>query len=586
MKALRAALSAVLVLAVSAVVVVDTSGPANAFSASDWDPGFIVSDQQFYDYAAMTPAQIQSFLEAKLKETTAGRCQPERSMGSDDPIICLKDFRMNTADIAPDSFCPGGYKGAPNELASTIIAKAAAGCRVSPKVILITLQKEMGLVTHTWPSSWRYDKATGYACPDTAPCDPAYAGFQKQIYYGVRQFQRYRVNPTSYNHRAGVVNYVRYHPSSSCGGTNVLIRNQATAGLYNYTPYQPNAAALSNMWGTGNSCSSYGNRNFWRQWWTWFGDPHATGALVNAVEVDRVQGQNRYGTAAALFAGTPANPDVVYVASGENFPDALAVAPIASSLDAPLLLVRRDWIPPETITALQNLKPTKIVIIGGTGAVTTKVSDLLKGYASAGGVERIGGADRYETARLAVDAQWEDGTVDVLYVASGRSYPDALSSASAAGATDSPVLIVDGSQPRLDAASAELIAKLGPTKIVVAGGPTIVPDGVVNDLKTIAGVTTVSRLFGADRYATSAALNNDAFGTATEVFIASGENYPDALAGAARSGSVGAPLYLVRGTCIPASVAGDVNAFGAVDVTMVGGTGVLKFNLSSVPTCK
>src|SRR5690606_17254112 len=76
-----------------------------------------------------------------------------------------------------------------------------------------------------------------------------------------------------YNYRAGQVNNVLYHPKAACGSAPVFIANQATAGLYNYTPYQPNTAALNNLYGTGDSCSSYGNRNFWRLYWDWFGSP-------------------------------------------------------------------------------------------------------------------------------------------------------------------------------------------------------------------------------------------------------------------------------------------------------------------------
>jgi hypothetical protein len=66
-------------------------------------------------------------------------------------------------------------------------------------------------------------------------------------------------------------NYIQYNPNASCGGSNVYIQNQATAGLYNYTPYQPNASAINNLYGSGDSCGAYGNRNFWRMYNDWFG---------------------------------------------------------------------------------------------------------------------------------------------------------------------------------------------------------------------------------------------------------------------------------------------------------------------------
>src|SRR5690606_12678197 len=74
-------------------------------------------------------------------------------------------------------------------------------------------------------------------------------------------------------YKPGRVNTIKYHPNSSCGTTQVYIRNQATAGLYNYTPYVPNQAALNAGYSTGNSCSSYGNRNFYNYLSDWFGNP-------------------------------------------------------------------------------------------------------------------------------------------------------------------------------------------------------------------------------------------------------------------------------------------------------------------------
>src|SRR5207253_1333233 len=79
--------------------------------------------------------------------------------------------------------------------------------------------------------------------------------------------------PQLFNYSIGNNSFVGYNPNSGCGGTNITMSNQATAGLYNYTPYQPNQAALNNLYGTGDSCSAYGNRNFWRMYWDWFGNP-------------------------------------------------------------------------------------------------------------------------------------------------------------------------------------------------------------------------------------------------------------------------------------------------------------------------
>src|SRR5690606_22473929 len=141
-------------------------------------------------------------------------------------------------------------------------------------VILVTLQKEQGLVTSRAPSDWALRAAMGMGCPDTAPCDDAFAGLATQVMSGARQLRVCKVG--GFRRQPGA-QYVPDHPNAGCGGTTVNVRNYATAALYNYTPYQPNAAALANLGGTGDGCSSYGNRNFWRFYNDWFGSP--TGPL-------------------------------------------------------------------------------------------------------------------------------------------------------------------------------------------------------------------------------------------------------------------------------------------------------------------
>ena len=277
------AVAATLTLTCS-LIVAWSGSPAQAVDGSQWNPGNIVSDQQFYDGNAMTPAQIQAFLDAK-----APVCDTNHP-ASDSPFTCLKDYRQDTVTRPADAYCTGTYQGASNELASTIIAKVSAACNISAKAILVTLQKEQGLVTNTWPSQYRYDTAMGYGCPDTSGCATEYYGFQNQVWRAARQFQRYRTTPGSYNFGVGVY-LINSHPATwngssyvyNCPAQSVDIQNLATAGLYNYTPYVPNAAAIAAGYGTGDTCSSYGNRNFWRYWWDWFGDPRGPEPLHGAI---------------------------------------------------------------------------------------------------------------------------------------------------------------------------------------------------------------------------------------------------------------------------------------------------------------
>ena len=240
---------------------------AEAASASDFNPGNIISDAEFYNPGTMTANEIQGFLNSRVPNCRSG-------------FVCLKDYSQATASQSAKSEGCAAYPGSGSESAATIIAKVAAACGINPQALLVLLEKETSLVSDTWPSSLQYRKAVGYGCPDTADCDANYYGFFNQLYNAAYQFKKYQANPGSRGYVAGRWNTIQWNPNSSCGSSNVYIENQATAGLYLYTPYRPNDAALNNLYGTGDGCSSYGNRNFWRLFTDWFGDTHSGSSIV------------------------------------------------------------------------------------------------------------------------------------------------------------------------------------------------------------------------------------------------------------------------------------------------------------------
>ncbi|MGY1595217.1 LGFP repeat-containing protein, partial [Geodermatophilus sp. SYSU D00708] len=283
------ALSAVLAVLVP-VVGSTPSAPAQAADTRQFVAGHIIDDELFFAGSAMTAGQVQTFLEQKNPN-----CVPAA-----DKTPCLQDYRQNTYTHQADGYCDGTYTGATNETAATIIAKVGRACGISQKVLLVLLQKEQGLVTASGSglTPRRYAQATGFGCPDTADCNPAYAGFYDQVYSAAQRFQYYAANRTRYQYQAGKTVNILYNPNTACGSSPVYIRNQATAGLYIYTPYQPNAAALAAGSGTGDSCSAYGNRNFWLRYTDWFGSTHI-GSRIVADEYAR-----RGGAGGALGAPT------------------------------------------------------------------------------------------------------------------------------------------------------------------------------------------------------------------------------------------------------------------------------------------
>lgn len=260
---------------------------ASALSGSDFNPGRIIDDVVFYNDGSMSPSQIQTFLNSKVPACdTQGtgpsgygntRAEYAASKGwHGPPYTCLKDYKQNTPQVEAVSSLCAALSAKSNSSSAQIIYDVAVACGINPQVLVVLLEKEQSLVTDVWPLDIQFKNATGFACPDTAPCDPNYAGFFYQVYYAARQFKVYKANPNSYNYRAGRTNTIYWHPDlSRCGSSQVYIENQATAALYIYTPYRPNQAALNNLRGTGDNCSSYGNRNFWRLFADWFGNTTA-----------------------------------------------------------------------------------------------------------------------------------------------------------------------------------------------------------------------------------------------------------------------------------------------------------------------
>lgn len=248
----------------------EAAPPGSAF-----DPGLIISDSVFYDFGTMTAADIQRFLDSRVQNCRSGPGEPP----------CLKDF---VGEIPAMPAAAGRCQAiAPQAQATAaeIIYAVATACGINPQAIIVTLQKEQGIVTSTKPTERAYRAAMGYACPDVDPnnqCGRVFAGLFNQVYRGASQLRWYGNPAGSFTWlRPGRTVSVRYHPSrTDCGSRTFELKSQATAALYYYTPYTPNQAALDNLYGIGDRCSAYGNRNFWRFFHDWFGSPIGGGFLL------------------------------------------------------------------------------------------------------------------------------------------------------------------------------------------------------------------------------------------------------------------------------------------------------------------
>ncbi len=241
----------------------------SAANLKNFNAGYIISDYQMSNYNSMSEADIQRFLTAKnpcdnrdysyyLQLSANKNYKWHWSNGH---FVCLSEERFGDGEVIGSG-----------DTAAHIIWKAAQDYKINPQVLLVLLQKETSLITDRIPNNGDYRKATGYGCPDTAPCSSEYYGFKNQVRKAAALFRE--VLDGGWTNYSLGNNYVQYNPNPGCGGTTVNIRNLATSALYRYTPYQPNAAALNSG---GDGCSAYGNRNFYSYFEDWFGGITSSG---------------------------------------------------------------------------------------------------------------------------------------------------------------------------------------------------------------------------------------------------------------------------------------------------------------------
>jgi spore germination protein YaaH/putative cell wall-binding protein len=287
----------------------------------------------------------------------------------------------------------------------------------------------------------------------------------------------------------------------------------------------------------------------------------------------RLAGADRYATAAAISANFYApGVQAAFVATGADFPDALAAGPAAARLRGPMLLTGRTSLPSATANELLRLRPQRIVVVGAAGAVSDGVAAQLAAY-TAGSVTRLAGSDRYHTAATISRAYYARG-VPVAYVATGATFPDALAAGTAAAPRGAPVLLVK--RDTIPAATATELSRLRPQRIVVVGGVGAVGNAVATRLASYT-TGTVVRLAGADRYETAVAVSARSFPTdgPSEVFVATGANFADGVAGVAAAGARHAPLLLVAPDSLPPSVAGELRRLSAPTTWLLGSTGAI-----------
>ena len=287
------------------------------------------------------------------------------------------------------------------------------------------------------------------------------------------------------------------------------------------------------------------------------GDAEDTASLdaSSRVSVSTYAGADRYATSAKEALGGWSSSNLAIITTGENWVDALAISGLAGALSCPVLLTRSDSLPTDIANALVDLGVTRVIIVGGTSAVSTSVESEL-GTLGITVSKRLGGSDRYGT-QLAIyeygvsNDLWPDGSYAMVVSGAEGGFADALSIAPLAYALDSPIFIVNGdgalSTAQNKAFNAGAVAGTI-SRVIIAGGTARISTATEASLNCMVS-GTVTRLAGENRYETSAKVaswaTSNSYLTWNNAAFTTGAVPYDALGGGALQGTRGAVMLLV-----------------------------------------
>lgn len=278
--------------------------------------------------------------------------------------------------------------------------------------------------------------------------------------------------------------------------------------------------------------------------------------VVNDVHAaDRISGENRYSTAVKISQEGWKSAGVVVLARGNSFPDALAGGPFAYYHNAPILLTPQDSLHMETKKEIQRLGAKKVIILGGTAAVSESVVNSLKSMELK--VDRIAGQNRYDTAAQIANHL---NSTDMIVV-NGSNFPDALAVVPYAAKTGKPILLTKPEALPMETAQ----ALKGKNRTTIIGGTSAVSNVVASKLPN------PNRISGKDRYETAHQVIMKLPMPNPTVYVATGKQFADALAGSLLAAKQEASILLTDPTHVPSIVRETITTKGYTNIIAFGG---------------
>ncbi|MCM3742066.1 cell wall-binding repeat-containing protein [Oceanobacillus luteolus] len=275
--------------------------------------------------------------------------------------------------------------------------------------------------------------------------------------------------------------------------------------------------------------------------------------------VSRISGYLRYDTAIEISRRGWDSTDTVVLARGDDFADALTAVPLAFKLDAPILLTGTNKLYNETLREIKRLKASNVVIIGGTGAISEGIYTTLANEGL--NVRRLYGSSRTETAAIIAEEVAPNGS-EQAFVVNGYDFPDALSAAPYAANQGIPILVSQTN--KLPVATIKALDSLNVQESMVIGGASVVTESVKSKLPQ------PTRISGKDRYETNILLAEHFNPNVESMYVATGTNFADSLAGATLAAKNNTGILLVHHR-IPESVKNFITENGVQELTIFGG---------------
>ncbi|QHC67874.1 hypothetical protein GSU68_15730 [Rathayibacter sp. VKM Ac-2759] len=301
----------------------------------------------------------------------------------------------------------------------------------------------------------------------------------------------------------------------------------------------------------------------------------------------RIAGDDRYGTSVASTQVFAPGIPVLYIASGEKWADALSAGPAATHQYGALLLTDPDALPSAVALEIKRLAPVRTIVVGSDLTVSDAVYEEID--AIVGEITRVGGTDRYDTSRKVISGAYRFSSSHFyeVHLATGNNFPDALSIAGASARIGGPVLLVDGAEQGLDDKTRDILTQMHPYHAYVLGETPSISAGIEDDLVSSGLVDSAERIGGRDRYETSRLINEEwpAWQLEDTTYLATGEDFADALSGATAAAFEHSSVSLSRPDCVPAATVASLKSASIDTVKVLGSERTLSRTAGSITPC-